>query len=170
MSTPSSDVERTEALRSARLALLAAQRAREDAAVHVARARALGATWAEVGEALGVAHQTAHERFGASSRRLARLSGRAETPSEPALRLSQRDAETVAEGRVARFDDARHQDDHEPMRPARPDGHPAAGGDPERASAADGARRRRSAGDAPLGPAGEPGSGGTAGRRVRRSA
>ncbi len=169
MSTPSSDVERTEALRSARLALVAAQRAREDAAVHIARARTLGATWADVGDALGVARQTAHERFGASSRRLARRRS-AETPSDAALRLSQRDAETRAEGRVARSGDARHDDDHEPMQPARPDGDPAPGCDADRAAAADRRRRRRPAGDAPLGSAGEPGSGGTAGRRLRRSA
>ena len=170
MSMPSANVERTEALRSARLALLAAQRAREDAAVHVARARALGATWADVGDALGVARQTAHERFGASSRRLARRTS-VETPSEAALRLSQRDAETRAEGRVARSSDARRNDDHlEPLPPARPDSATAPRGDTGRTTEADDRRRRRPPGDAPHGAAGGSGSGGTAGRRVRRSA
>lgn len=80
MPTAGSHLERIEALHKARLALLAAQRARADAATYVDRARELGATWAEVGAALGVTRQTAHERFGPSSRRLGRLTRDAETP------------------------------------------------------------------------------------------
>jgi hypothetical protein len=173
MFTSPSDLERVEALRRARQALCAAQRLREDAAAHVARARSLGATWADIGAALGVTRQTAHERFGASARRLARISRRAETDqrrADRALRQSQRRAETRAEGRVARSADARHLDDEqEPLLAPRPDD-PAPGGDTGRATPADGRRRRRPPGDAPLGSAGEPRSGGRARRSVRRSA
>lgn len=160
---PTSDHELVEALRLARLALLAAQRAREDAAVHVARARALGATWADVGAALGVTRQTAHERFGTSSRRLARRT------TSAALRLSQRGAEPRAEGRVARSADARHLDDHEALPAPRPDD-PAPGGDAGRAAPADDRRRRGHSGDAPRGTTREPGSGGRARRSLRRPA
>ncbi len=65
MPSSRSDHERVQALRSARLALTALGRARRDAKRHVARARLLGATWADVGAALGVTRQTAHERYSA---------------------------------------------------------------------------------------------------------
>lgn len=172
MSTSASDLERIEALRRARQALSAAQRLRDEAAAHVARARLLGATWADVGDALGVTRQTAHERFGASARRLARLSRRTETDqrhAETRVETGQRDAETRAEGRVARSGDARHDIEDEPVPATRPDGAPASSA-PDRSASIDRGRRRRPSGDAPGGPPGKPGSGGPAGRSVRRSA
>ena len=157
MSTSPSDLERVEALRRARQALSAAQRLRNEAAVHVARARLLGATWADVGNALGVTRQTAHERFGASARRLARLSRRAATDqrrAETRVETDQRDAETGAEGRVAGSGDARHDDEDEPVPATRPDGAPASSA-PDRSASIDRWRRWRPAGDAPIGSAGE---------------
>lgn len=51
------------ALRRARTALTDAAALRDAAGAHVANARRLGASWADVGLALGVTRQSAHERF-----------------------------------------------------------------------------------------------------------
>lgn len=175
MSTSRSDLECVEALRSARLALLGAQRNRREAAAHVARARSLGATWADVGAALGVTRQTAHERFGTSARRLARLSVEAEPRAETGQRdaetraegagAGQRDADRSAEGRVARSSHARHHDEFEPL-PSPGAGGPDPGDGSERSAPADGRRSRRpprdGAGDSTV-------ERGSSGERARRS-
>ncbi len=45
------------------------ERAESDLRASVARARERGATWQQVGDALGISRQAAHERFGGGEKR-----------------------------------------------------------------------------------------------------